>query len=128
MMTCFEFRAALDELRLTQRTVAALCGVTPQQVWKWCKGHSPVPTYAQTILSLLKTDEPERIVAGDSVDWHVERRHVYTRDATFKDLAKRWHPDIAGRDTNAEMQLVLKFRNQQPTALVPITEPHGTRH
>ena len=110
-MTCFELRAALDELHLSQRALARLCSVEAQQVWRWCDGRNPVPDYVAVILSFIKLRDPRAVVGGERAQWQVSRRHIFRRDQTFKDLAQRWHPDRTGRDTNREMALILKFRN-----------------
>jgi len=59
---------------------------------------------------MLKCRDPVRVLNGHRETWQVTKRHVYRRGTTFKALAKRWHPDVAGRDTTAEMQIVLRFR------------------
>lgn len=110
-MTCFELRAALEELHLTQRALARLCEVERQQVWRWCDGRAPVPAYVTVILSFIKLRDPRAVIRGQRAPWLVRRHHVYRRGQSFKTLAQRWHPDRTGRDTNREMALVLKFRN-----------------
>lgn len=110
-MTCFELKAALEDLRLSQRALARLCSVEAQQAWRWCDGRTPVPEYVTVILSLIKLRDPRSVIAGERAHWHVSRRHIYHRNQAFKELAQRWHPDRTGRDTNREMALILKFRS-----------------
>lgn len=110
-MTCFELRAALDDVRMMQSSLARLCGVDTKQAWRWCDGQNPVPEYVVALLSMIKCNDPSRVMRGHRERSEVRRRHVYRNGATFKSLMKRWHPDVTRRDTNAEMALVNKFRD-----------------
>lgn len=110
-ITCFELRAALDGLRITQTQLALLCGVEKQQAWRWCNGWNPVPRYVWVMLSMIKSGQPRAVLSGRLERWQIGKRHVYRNGETFKMLAKRWHPDTAKRDTNAEMEVVLRFRS-----------------
>lgn len=109
-MTCFELVAALDDLGLTQSRLSSVCGVERQQAWRWCDGRNPVPDFVRSILSMIKTGNPARVIAGYRHEWAVERHHVYRGRQDFKLLAKKWHPDFNKRDTTREMQLILRFR------------------
>lgn len=109
-MTCFELRAALEDLGLTQRDLVRLSGAAVSQVWRWCDGFSPVPDYVRTLLTLMKTNDRLSVVLGHRAEWQVERHHVFRKGATFRDLLQRWHPDKNTRDTNEEMKIVLRFR------------------
>lgn len=108
--TCFELRAALDKLYMRQSRLAELCGVDRKQVWRWCEGHAPVPQYVWTILALFAGHDKWAVMRGDLPAWEVRPYHVYRRAVGFKALARRFHPDVSGRDTTAEMQLINKFR------------------
>jgi hypothetical protein len=111
--TCFELRAALESMGWQQVRLAQLCGVKEVQVWRWCEGKAPIPRYVWTILTLAEwvkgMDEP----LEDDMKWEVEKRHVYRNRKDFKDLAKRFHPDVSMRDTTAEMQIINRYRPQK---------------
>lgn len=110
--TCFELRAALEEMQafgLSQGQLAKLCGVKVNQVSRWCQGTADVPQYVWTILSMLAM-EPVDVAWGEVAAWKVERRHVYRGSWDFKKLARRFHPDATGRDTTAEMQMINTLR------------------
>lgn len=108
--TCFELRAALEQLGIPSAAFARVCGVKPVQVWRWCEGKAPIPVYAWTILSLYMGIDPIAVLFGEQADWHVKPKHVYRNGKTYRVLAKRFHPDVTGRDTTAEMQLINKMR------------------
>lgn len=110
--TCFELRAAIEALNLRQSWLAQLCGVKQVQVWRWCEGKAEIPAYVWTILALAAGKRPIELLFGEDLPvWPVEKRHVY-RGKDFKTLAKRFHPDISGRDTTAEMQHINRFRGK----------------
>ncbi|WP_414463353.1 hypothetical protein [Hyphomicrobium sp. DY-1] len=109
-MTCFELRSALEDLGLTQRDLGRLSGANASQVWRWCDGFSPVPSYVRTILTLMKTNDRFSVRVGHRERWEVERHHVFRKGATFRELLHRRHPDKNKRDTNDEMKMVLQFR------------------
>ncbi|WP_414462415.1 hypothetical protein [Hyphomicrobium sp. DY-1] len=109
-MTCFELRAVLEDLGLTQRDLVRLSGAAGSQVWRWCDGFSPVPEYVRTLLTLMKTDDRLSVVFGHRQYWGVERHHLFRKGATFRKLLHRWHLDKNARDTNGEMKIVLQFR------------------
>jgi hypothetical protein len=108
--TCFELRAALESLGWQQVWLAQLCGVKDVQVWRWCEGKAPIPTYVWTILSMAEGFDAMDIVLGQIMEWDVEHHHVYRNRRSFKELAKRFHPDTSRRDTTAEMQIINKHR------------------
>lgn len=109
--TCFELRAALEACFLRQSQLAQLCGVKQVQVWRWCEGKAEIPAYVWTILALASGKKPFEVLFKEMPVWTVEKRHVY-RGKDFKALAKRFHPDISGRDTTAEMQHINRFRGK----------------
>lgn len=58
-MTNIDLATALDDLCLTRTEFATLCGVAPETVSRWlrepgAKASLSVPTYAQTIILLLR--------------------------------------------------------------------------
>jgi hypothetical protein len=111
--TCFELRAALDKLFVAQADLARMCGVGPNQVWRWCDGKADIPQYVWTILALYGGAEPFEVLFGEIPRWKVQRHHVFGRkrgERAYKALAKRFHPDVTGRDTTAEMQLINGLR------------------
>lgn len=112
--TCFELRAAIEEaaeMGVTQKKLAELCGVKEVQVWRWCDGKAEVPQYVWTIMSLFQI-APIEVVWGEVGAWKVKKHHVFRNGKKYKALAKRFHPDITGRDTTAEMQLINAFRSK----------------
>lgn len=108
--TCFELRAALDGMFIRQSWMAELCGVNRLQVWRWCEGLAPIPAYVWTILALIKGTKHHDILRGQLPEWEVRKHHVYRGSKDYKALAKRFHPDVTGRDTKAEMQIINKHR------------------
>lgn len=109
--TCFELRAALESLCWQQVRLAKLCGVKEVQVWRWCEGKGPIPQYVWTILTLAEWVKGMDEALDADMTWDVERHHVFRNQKDFKTLAKRFHPDISGRDTTAEMQIINRLRN-----------------
>lgn len=107
--TCFELRAAFDELCIRPADFARLCGVKPVQVWRWCEGKAEVPTYVWSLLAMFQYD-PLNVLWGERPRWKVTQRHVFRNGKSYKSLARRFHPDATGRDTTAEMQLINEFR------------------
>lgn len=59
-MDTAQFRAALEELRITQADLAKLAGISVSQVSRIVNGHSPVPEYAVTILNLTRDNRELR--------------------------------------------------------------------
>jgi transcriptional regulator with XRE-family HTH domain len=112
MPTCFEFRAGLEAASFSASEFAALLKVERSTAWRWFKGEREVPHYAMVALSALAGLNATALRAGGILKPKVERRHVYLAGETFKDLAKRWHPDASGRDTTAEMQFVNLYRSR----------------
>lgn len=110
-LMCFELRAAMRICGLSQRQLAALTGVAPNTVWRWCDGTLDVPKYVGTMLSLFRGDDPWALVEGSKPAWTVEVEDVYRPRDTFKSLSLRWHPDRTRRDTNREIQLILSLRD-----------------
>ena len=110
MTNCFEFRAALEAVKMSQADFAKLLKAERSTVWRWFKGEREVPHYAMVILSGLAGHDPAELRSGRLRQFDVQRHHVYLNGETFKDLVKRWHPDVAHRDTNAEMRLVNQYR------------------
>ena len=110
MTNCFEFRAALEAVKMSQTDFASLLKVERSTVWRWFSGDREVPHYAMVILSALAGDSPAELRSGRLRRFNVQRHHVYPNGETYRDLAMRWHPDLARRDTNAEMQLVNRYR------------------
>lgn len=108
--TCFELRAALEKLFIRQSWMAELCGVNRLQVWRWCEGVAPIPAYVWTILALIEGVKHHEVLRGNLPSWEVKRHHVYRAAKDFKKLAKQFHPDVSGRNTKAEMQIINKFR------------------
>lgn len=108
--TCFELRAALESFGLTQATFARLCGVQRKQVWRWCEGEVQIPAYVWVIFALSMGYDIFDVIAGSLPTFDVERHHVYRNQKEFRALAKRFHPDISGRDTKAEMQIINRLR------------------
>lgn len=108
--TCFELRAALDDLAMPHQTFAKICGVKPVQVWRWCEGKADVPAYVWAILTLAKGGKLSDVATGKFYTWRVRQEHVYRNGKSFKSLARRFHPDVSGRDTTAEMQIVNAMR------------------
>jgi hypothetical protein len=111
--SCFELRAALDHFYLQSAELAAMCGVKPVQVWRWCEGKAEVPDYVWCLLSAM---------AGTSIDdlrrrrwhsWKIEPHHAFRGRKTFRVLLKRFHPDVSGRDTTAEMQALNALRDMR---------------
>jgi transcriptional regulator with XRE-family HTH domain len=62
-MTAVEFRAALADLDLTQRSLSERLGVEKGTVNRWANGHVPVPQYVIAYLDLLADyrDQEKRI-------------------------------------------------------------------
>lgn len=110
--TCFELRAALEDVGLSQRQLGRLCGVAEVQVWRWCEGKVEAPGYVWTILTLIKGFSAEDVKSGYIHEWRVMRHHVFRRGLGFNQLAHKWHPDITKRDTTAEMQVLLSLRRE----------------
>lgn len=112
--TCFELRAALEDLGLSQAQLAALCGVKRLQAWRWCEGKADVPTYVWAMLTLAKgrTTILQLVHTRRFHQWKVEKHHVYRNGKEFKGLARRFHPDVSGRDTTAEMQIINAMRKK----------------
>jgi DNA-binding transcriptional regulator YdaS (Cro superfamily) len=108
--SCFELRAALESMAFRHSWLAELCGVKPVQVWRWCEGVTPIPAYVWTILALIKGVKVHDVRRGELPSWEVKKHHVYRNMKDFKLLAKRFHPDVSGRDTKAEMQIINKYR------------------
>lgn len=110
MTNCFEFRAALEAVKLSRSELATLLKVERSTVWRWFSGDREIPHYAMLILSALAGAAPAELRSGRLHRFDVQKHHVYLPGETFKKLLKRWHPDVARRDTNAEMQLVNRYR------------------
>jgi transcriptional regulator with XRE-family HTH domain len=110
MTNCFEFRAALEAVKMSQADFAKLLKAERSTVWRWFRGEREVPHYAMVILSALAGAGPAELRSGRLRQFNVQRHHVYPNGETYRDLVKRWHPDAAHRDTNAEMQLVNRYR------------------
>lgn len=91
---------------LTQAALASLCGVKQVQVWRWCEGKAEVPAYVWSMLTLAKGYDIDDLVRGQRYSWKVDPEHVYRNGKSYKALVKRFHPDISGRDTTAEMQMI----------------------
>jgi DNA-binding transcriptional regulator YiaG len=49
-----DFRAALREVRLSQRAFAMRSGASVSSVNRWCLGSQPVPGWVEWVLSLLR--------------------------------------------------------------------------
>lgn len=88
-----------------------MVGVKRLQVWRWCDGKSEVPDYVWCLLSAIEGTKLSDLREKRWHQWKVLRPHVYRSGATHRQLAKRFHPDISGRDTTAEMQLINAMRN-----------------
>ena len=87
-----------------------MCGVRRNQVHRWCK-YGPVPVYADSIIRLLLgANRYELKYARKPLDLDVSRHHVFRNGESYRTLAKRFHPDLSGRDTTREMQFVNRFR------------------
>ena len=96
---------------MSQTDFASLLKVERSTVWRWFKGEREVPHYALVILSALAGADPDELRSGRLRQFNVQRHHVYLNGETFRDLANRWHPDLTHRDTNAEMQMVNRYRS-----------------
>jgi transcriptional regulator with XRE-family HTH domain len=53
-MDTTQFRALLEELRITQNDLSKMAGISVSQVSRILNGHSPVPEYMVTILTLTR--------------------------------------------------------------------------
>jgi DNA-binding transcriptional regulator YiaG len=107
---CFEFGAALEAGVMSQTEFASLLRVERSTVWRWFSGKREVPQYAMVILSALAGAGSAELRSGRLRTFNIQRHHVYLNGETFIDLAMRWHPDRSRRETNAEMQLVNRYR------------------
>jgi hypothetical protein len=110
MTNCFEFRAALEAVKMSQAEFSDMLDVERTTVWRWFKGERKVPRHAMIVLSALVGHEPSKLRSGLLHDFHVQRHHVYQANETYVGLAKRWHPDRTRWDTKAEMQLINRYR------------------
>jgi transcriptional regulator with XRE-family HTH domain len=45
----------LNSINMSQNDLAQRCGVSSVQVSKWANGHAAIPTYAESILSLIES-------------------------------------------------------------------------
>lgn len=109
--THFELRAALDSFYLRQTDLAAMCGVEKNQVWKWYHGIAPTPDYVWCILSALAGVKEWELRRKKWHSWSVARKHIFTGKFNYKELAKKYHPDLSRRDTTAEMQQINAFKD-----------------
>ena len=87
-----EFRAALEEVMMSQTDFASLLKVERSTVWRWFSGEREVPHYAMVILSALAGGSPTELRSGRLRQFNVQRHHVYLKGETFRDLAKRLAP------------------------------------
>lgn len=110
--SCFELRAALDDVGITQQQLAQLCGVKQLQVWRWCEGKADVPSYVWSLLSLAAGLDIFQVIWDGPTKWKIEEHHVYRNGKSYKTLAKRFHPDVSNRDTTAEMQAINALRKK----------------
>jgi hypothetical protein len=110
MTNCFEFRAALEAVQMSHAELSEMLNVERSTVWRWFRGKREIPRHVMIILSALVGHDPRKLRSGSLHDFHVQRHHVYQGDETFHGLAKRWRPDKTGRNTKAEMQLILRYR------------------
>lgn len=109
-MMCFELRAALEDMGLKPTVLAKVCGVKYLEAWRWIQGERKIPRSVRIILTLIKTRAPSLVMSGQLLEWEVKRHHVFREGETFRDVLKRWHPDVNQRDTMAEMQVINQFR------------------
>lgn len=112
MKSCFELRAALNKCLITQSEMARICGVKPQQVWRWCDGYTSIPVYVWSILALWEGCSKWDVKRGKIPDWEVRQSDVFRGGKNYLQMAKRFHPDLSDRDTTAEMQMINKFRSR----------------
>jgi DNA-binding transcriptional regulator YdaS (Cro superfamily) len=64
MTNCFEFRAALEAVMMSQTDFASLLKVERSTVWRWFSGEREVPYYAMVILSALAGGSPAELRSG----------------------------------------------------------------
>jgi hypothetical protein len=64
MTNCFEFRAALEAVMISQTDFASLLRVERSTVWRWFSGEREVPYYAMVILSRSGWRQPYRTALG----------------------------------------------------------------
>lgn len=84
-----------------------------RQVWKWCEGKTDTPAYVWAVLSAMEGVSKADLLRGVRFTWKIHPWHVFANRQTirtYKALAKRFHPDISGRDTTAEMQAINSVR------------------
>lgn len=111
--SCFELRAALDDLWLNQTEFARMCGVKPRQVLRWCEGDAEVPDYVWCLLSSIKNVDLNDLRKKRWHSWEIKHHHVFRGRKNFRTLLKRFHPDVSGRDTTAEMQIINALRKTE---------------
>lgn len=107
-LTCFEMKAGLESIRLSQAMFGRICGTQRNTVWRWCDGSLEIPHYAAVILSALAGASSEDLRAGRLKRFRVEVRHVFPKGysrAAYLKLVKRFHPDN-GRE-NVEVIKIL---------------------
>src|SRR5271165_3018415 len=83
MTNCFEFRAALEAVKMSQADFASLLKVERSTVWRWFSGEREVPHHAMVILSALAGAGPAELRSGRLRQFNVQRRHVYLNGETF---------------------------------------------
>lgn len=100
-----EFRVLLRRASLSQAAFARNCDIHDLTVNRWAMGHVPCPSWLAMLLSrslLVATDLPE-------MAWHETLAvdpmcDFATLKRTYRDLAKRYHPDLNGAKYTAVFQ------------------------
>lgn len=109
--THFELKAAMREIQISQAELARILKVTQVSVWRWVNGVCVIPSYLWVVLALLAGQKPAHLRRGAVLEWIIEEEDVFAEGQNFRDLVKKYHPDVTGRDTTAEMAVINSFKN-----------------
>lgn len=109
--THFELRAALRELQMMQTEFATIMGVEPITVYRWYHGQRQIPGAVWTVLAFLDRDKLANIKKGMPKEWIIEYEDVFPNGETYKQMIKKFHPDITRKDTNLELAVISEFKN-----------------
>jgi len=101
----------MRETQVSQAELARATGVSPITAWRWANAKIPIPGYVWSVLALIDEDEPEAILMGMPKEWVIEHEDVFTNGETYRQMAKKYHPDITGKDTAIELAVITEFKN-----------------
>ena len=109
--THFELRAALRETGISQADLSRALHVSPITVYRWVNAKMEIPGYVWAMLSLLDGEKRSIVIRGDTKIWCIEEDDVFPNGESYRDMLKKFHPDITRRDTNAEIAVITEFKN-----------------